>query len=284
MRPIALPADRAEVDLEIRGTAGALVEWSRGVKLEIASQRLIPIVRAQRLDASGRGTLTLLSVRAAAAEDFTVGSSATLLKGTLPAGVALGTVTETRRSRAGLFARELAYAIGPAVQGVERSRAVAEYVAIGAVLATTMRTLDRLRAERFPDTATELLSSWERRLRVPAASSLSVPDRRSLALAAMRGAFGGPESRVLSALHAIDPTATITNGRSFTSQDAPKHVYLFAVALKQSVFDDESKRATVRRIVRQMAPAHADFGVGVNTGGFLCDHVGSRCDVDFLGA
>jgi hypothetical protein len=284
LRPIALPRDRVEVDLAIAGPSNALIEWTRGVRLRVAGRTLVPIVRTQRLDALGAGVLTTLTVLAAESSDVTIGSSATLIRGDLPAGITLGTVAAVRSSRTNAFARELAYAIGPAIQPIERSRVNAEFVAQAAALSVTMDAQDSLRRERFADTATELLAEWERRLRVPAASSLSVPDRRALALAAMRGAFGGPESRVLSALHAIDPTATITNGRSFTSQDAPKHVYLFAVALKQSFFDDESKRATVRRIVRQMAPAHADFGVGVNTSGFLCDHVGSRCDVDFLGA
>ena len=36
-------------------------------------------------------------------------------------------------------------------------------------------------------------------------------------------------------------------------------------------------------IVRQMAPAHSLFGVGVNSSGFRCDDAASRTDVDFLG-
>lgn len=283
MRPIALPADRAEVDLEIQGAAGELVEWTRGVKLEIASRRLVPILRSQRLDARGRGTLTLLSVLSSDPEDFAPGSSATLLRGTLPTGITLGTVVEARRSRTGVFARELAYAIGPAVQAAERSRASAEYVAFGAVLATTMRTLDRLRAERFPDTATELLGEWERRYRAVVSPSLSLTDRRAIVLARVRGAFGGPESRVLAAIRSVDPAAEIVNGRSALVQDTPEQVYRFAVTLDAAVFEDTSKRDAIRATVRQMAPAHAVFDVGVHIAGFRCDDSNSLCDVDFLG-
>ncbi len=283
MRPIALPRDRAEVDVAITGLANASVEWTRGAILRVGSRALVPIVRSSRLDSRGQGVATMLTVLAAEPSDVAVGASVSLDAGEVPDGITLGTVAAVRAGRTGAFARELAYALGPAIQPTERTRINAELIAYAAPLAVTMDAQDQLRAERFPDTATVLLGEWERRLRIPASPASSLADRRAIALAKMRAAHGGPESRVLAAARSIDPSVTIVNGRSFVCQDAPKWVYLFAVTLTQAVFDDAGKREAIEAIVRQMAPAHALFNVGVNIDGFRCDDAASRTDVDFLG-
>jgi hypothetical protein len=88
---------------------------------------------------------------------------------------------------------------------------------------------------------------------------------------------------VLAAIRSIDPAAEIVNGRSVLVQATPKQVYRFAVAITAAVFDDTSKRDAIRAIVRQMAPSHAVFAVGVHIAGFRCDDSSSLCDVDFLG-
>jgi uncharacterized protein YmfQ (DUF2313 family) len=283
VRPVALPRDRAEVDVSVTGSAGALVEWALGAVLLVGSRALVPTVRSHRLDGRGQGTVRAITVLAAEPEDLAVGASVSLESGELPAGVTLGTVAAVRAGRTGAFARELAYALGPAIQPIERSRINAELIAYAAPLAVTFDTQDAIRAERFPDTATQLLGAWETRLRLPVSPTRSLTDRRALALAKLRGAFGGPESRVLSAIRAIDPGAAIINGLSDDCTEAPKWVYLFAVTMIEAVFDDEGKREQLRAIVRQMAPAHALFGVGVNSSGFRCDDAASRTDVDFLG-
>lgn len=286
MRPIALPQDRLEVDLAVRGPANALVSWPSGLRFTGASRRLVPIVPEVRLDALGDGVLTAITVLPAEEGALSTSTTVSISRGAMPSGVTLASSTPivaTRVPRTGAFARELAYAIGPAVQPVERSRVVAEFVAFGAALATTHRTQTRLRDERFVDTAAELLSGWETRLRIPVAPTSSLADRRSLALGKLRGAFGGPESRVLSAIRAIDPSATIRNGKSLEVAIEPKKVYLFAVLLSVAVWNDLSKRKQIYAIVRQMAPAHSLFNIATRAG-FLCDDSASLTDRDILGA
>ena len=282
MRPLALPQDRPEVDVGVSGAAGAAVTVPRGVRLTAASRTLIPLTRELTLDSRGQGTITAPAVSAAAPSAFGVGRSATPTRGAI-AGATLGAIAEVRASRAGQFARELAYAIGPAIQAVERSRVVAEYVGFGAALAVTLATQARMVLQRFPDTATDLLSAWELRLRLPVSPAATVADRQALALARLRGAFGGPESRVLSAMRAIDPTATIRNGKSLECAAAPKKVYLFAVVIDPAVWAETSKREQINAIVRQMAPAHALFNTATRVG-FRCDDPASLTDRDILGA
>lgn len=284
MRPLALPRDRAEVEIAITGAAGALVELDPALRLSVSGRRLVPMDRAYRLDSTGSGALVALSVLQSEPGDFATGASVTVVAGAVPAGVTLGVVAAARVSRAAMFAREIAYAIGPAIQAAERSRIVAEYVALGAALATTWRTQVAIRDERFPDTTTELVGEWEQRYRVPSAPSQSIADRRAVLLARVRGAFGGPEARVLSAIRAIDPTAQLFNGRSAFCTSAPKGVYRVAITVDAAIFADSNAREAIRSIVRQMAPAHAQPDVGVHISGFRCDDASSLCDVDFLGA
>lgn len=286
MRPIALPQDRIEVDLAVRGPANALVKWPAGLRLTGSSRRLVPIVPEIRLDGLGNGTLTALTVLPAEEGALSTSSVVSISRGAMPSSVTLASntpIVATRVSRAGAFARELAYAVGPGVQAAERSRVVAEFIACGAALATTHRTQTRIRDERFVDTAAELLSGWESRLRIPVAPTNAIADRRILAVGRLRGAFGGPESRVLSAIRAIDSSATIRNGKSLEVGAAPKKVYLFAVLLAVAVWSDLSKRKQIAAIVRQMAPAHSLFNLATRAG-FRCDDLASLTDRDVLGA
>ena len=286
MRPIALPQDRLEVDLSVQGPANALVSWPRGLRFTADSRRLVPIVPDVQLDALGRGVLTALTVLPAEEGALTTATIVAVSRGALPTGVTFTSntpIAAVRVSRAGAFARELAYAIGPGIQAVERSRVVAEYVAQGDGLAATHRTQVAIRNERFVDTAEQLLAGWESRLRIPVAPTSSLADRRSLALGRLRGAFGGPESRVLSAIRAIDPSATIRNGKSLEVAVEPKKVYIFAVLLSVAVWNDTRKREQIAAIVRQMAPAHSLFNVATRAG-FRCDDPLSLTDRDVLGA
>lgn len=275
-----LPGDRPEIELAVTGVASSRVRLPVGISLQAGGVRLVPTLPAIKFDSRGRGVLLVVAAR--------VGSTVangTAATPTLPvAGVTFGVVTNTdRTARIGHFARELALAIGPSLQPTDRSRAAQQLEGQGYAVSLGYDTVQRARKQLHPHTADELLSAWELRLGLVPSPGLDITLRQSLALAAFRGAFAGSEERLLSALHAIDTTIGIRNGRQAECTASKKRIYVFNIITSVANWNDPLKNAAISKITRRQAPAHALFNL-VTRVGFRLDDPDSLLDRDSFGA
>jgi uncharacterized protein YmfQ (DUF2313 family) len=195
----------------------------------------------------------------------------------------------TEAGVAGDFARQLVRILGPAHNAPDGSLNAADFLALGGALAdaraTTLAALD----EAFADSATQLLSELEAMYGLPVRPDLAVATRRTRLVAKVRAARAGAPNEVLRAVHALDPTATISEN---TPSDVPQEpdqatppragaarlVFLWALWISDAAFDDAETRAAIGAICTQMQPAHTDHSLHTND-----PALGFRFGVDAFG-
>jgi len=185
-------------------------------------------------------------------------------------------------SRPGRIARRLARMLGPAVQAPDGGVGAAELLALGdTVDAATTQTVEAIRDESFPDTATEMLDEWEAALGLPSQTNQSAATRRASILAATRSTFGGSPADILAAIRAIVPGATLQETPAVLLPD-PREVFRYCVGLG-AAYDDVETRTKVSAVCTRMQPAYAQHRL-VATVTFKTDDPLSLTDRDVLGS
>jgi len=170
-------------------------------------------------------------------------------------------------SKAGFFARQLALLIGSAYQPVDNTRVAARLLALGGAIRDARATNLASLAEAFPDTAAQLLSDWETHLGLAVRGDLSIVPREQRALAKARAARAGTPQSMLVAVRALDPTETIYEN---TLGPVGDEMFVFAILIQVSTFNNPLVFDQIRAIVEQMKPAF--------TRGNLPTRIGFRCD------
>lgn len=191
----------------------------------------------------------------------------------------------TEASAAGDQARRYARALGPAYQAPDGSANAAEFLALGQGLADQRATVARCLDQAFVDTATDLLDELEEEYGLTRRHDLPDADRQARLLAKVRAARAGSPQDLLRAVHAIDPTATLseTTIAAATAGGYPRGVFRFAVVVAAATHADAAKLAQVRALIEQMKPAYTQ-GCAVVHVGFFTDDANSRVDRDALGS
>lgn len=155
------------------------------------------------------------------------------------------------------FARELAHAIGPAIQPADGTVAAAELRADGTGLATVYADLARAVDNNWVTLADDLLAEWEARLGLPTDLAAGQEARRAALTAKVRAMLGGTPQRILTAVRALAPEATLQENdvAGVIAQNADaRYVFAFAVLVSSSSYDAHA--AKIRQLLEQMKPAH----------------------------
>jgi uncharacterized protein YmfQ (DUF2313 family) len=154
------------------------------------------------------------------------------------------------------FARELALLLGPAYQPAEGTLIAADLHttgdALGDVYATQQRALD----QAFTDSATELLDKWEFALGIEVNPNATVAQRQAWATAERRSAGGGITARVLAAVQAIEPLATIRPNKCVDVTANDRMIFQWVIVIPAITWAKPEHRLRMLEIVRQMKPAH----------------------------
>jgi uncharacterized protein YmfQ (DUF2313 family) len=188
----------------------------------------------------------------------------------------------TEASDAGDAARRLATLVGPAVQAPEGSAAAADYYALGQALVDARATNNASLDEAFADTATQLLSELEAQYGLTPRPDMALADRRARLVAKIRAARAGTPNSILTAVHAIDPTAVLyENTAADVAATNPRGVFIWALQIAEATYFDAEKRRSILAIVEQMKPAYTQGNTCV-TVGFLTDDDESLTDRDVL--
>ena len=185
-------------------------------------------------------------------------------------------------SKTDRFARQLARLLGvPAADGTLNA---ADLRALGAALAEGHDTFERVLDEMFVASAEELLATWEQALGVVTERSASVATRQATLTAHRRTSGGNSKLRTLTAVQALDSTATLaTTPATSLSPATEREVFQWRIILAASVFDNAVTRSRVAAIVEKMKPAHTRGLLAVSDGPFLTDDPASLTDRDLLG-
>lgn len=167
------------------------------------------------------------------------------------------------------FARELVALLG--YTAPDGSNSADDARVIGAGIATTYGALGDAAAESFVTEASALLAEWESRLRSVSPAQSTTAERRA-ALAAIRRA-GGANSRAafLTALQAIDPTASVHTGSALENATYPRGVFVLSVRVAPSVLASSTQYARIEDVLERMAPPHVVWRLASNEGFFVDD-------------
>lgn len=186
-------------------------------------------------------------------------------------------------SKTDRFARTLARLLGvPAADG---TLTAADLRALGAALAEGHDTFERVLDEMFVASAEELLAEWERALGVVTERSATVATREATLTAHRRTSGGNSKLRTLTAVQALDSTATLaTTPATSLSYATRREVFEWRIILAASVFDNAVTKARVTAITEKMKPAHTRAVLAVSDGLFYTDDPDSLTDRDLLGA
>jgi uncharacterized protein YmfQ (DUF2313 family) len=179
------------------------------------------------------------------------------------------------------FARQLARLLG--LSAADGTLNAEDLRAIGAALATAHDRFDEVLDEMFVQHAAQLLARWEDVLAATTERNAATATRQATLTAHRRTSGGSTALRLLTAIRAIDSTATLltTAATSLTLATA-REVFRWRVVLAASVFDNATSKARIEAIVAKMKPAHTRCVLAVSDGPFLCDDPGSLTDRDLL--
>lgn len=147
-------------------------------------------------------------------------------------------------------------ALGPAYQAV-LDTATGKFTASGVdalVWGITLcvdgtDVIDRSLAEGFPDTTTNLLPEWERRLGLPVDTSRTTAERQAALLARCRSHIEPTVAAIEAALQEIDAGAVIT----VTGTAALPAI---SATITAAIYQSEQLRARLWSIARAAAPAY----------------------------
>ena len=184
-------------------------------------------------------------------------------------------------SQADILARELTHFLGTAYQPADGTLLAEDLRVWGQALADARATVDRAAMQAIADQATDLLSAWEERLGLPNNASASVADRQAAIRAKRRAGAKPTERNVLAALQPLEPAAVIYRNGATTVTASPRKVFVWAVKITATVWNDTNKRMRIQEIIQQMKPAHTLVRTPV-TVGFLCDDANSLTNRDLL--
>lgn len=175
----------------------------------------------------------------------------------------------------GDLARQLLEILGPAYQAPDGSNNAADFLSLGGALADVRAVLRDALAEAFADTAWDLLSELETIYGLPVRTDLSQTDRQARLVAKIRAARAGSPQDIKRAVGAINPTVTVHENTPTIATTAgyPRGVFLFAVRLAVTVWNNPSLRAQIDALCRQMQPTHTNHSLHTND-----PAVGFRCN------
>lgn len=179
------------------------------------------------------------------------------------------------------FARELAILIGPAYQPVEGSLIAADLHTTGDALAAVYATQQRALDQAFTDSATEMLDKWEFALGLEVTPNADVATRQGWATAKRRAHGGGITARVLAAVRAIEPTATIRPNKCVDVTANDRMIFQWVIVIPAATWAKTETRVRILEVVRQMKPAHTRCVVTTQVG-FFTDDPNSLTDRDVL--
>lgn len=181
------------------------------------------------------------------------------------------------------FARELVSLLG--YTAPDGSDSADDARTHGTALADVYERLDDAGREAFVTLASELLSEWETALGVVASTQSSEGDRRAALVAVRRAGGANNRTAFLSALQAIDPTASIHTGSALENTTYPRGVFVLSVRLAPSVLASAAQVARIEDVLGRMAPAYVIWHLASNEG-FYTDDADSLTDTtgDVLGS
>jgi hypothetical protein len=173
------------------------------------------------------------------------------------------------------FARELVSLLG--FTAPDGSNHADDARTHGTALADAYSRLDEAGREAFVTLASELLSEWESRLGVVSAAQSTDAQRRAALVSVRRAGGANNRAAFLSALQAIDPTASIHTGSVLENTSYPRGVFVLSVRLAPSVLANSAQRARIEDVLSRMAPAYVVWHLASNEG-FFYDDPGSLFD------
>lgn len=193
----------------------------------------------------------------------------------------------TESSRAGDFARQIAFGLGTAYNHsdgtVNSADALAEGDALSASRAQVVTALD----QAFVSSATVLLDEWEERYGLPIRHDMTNAERQARLLAKVRAGRRGSPQGIRLALQPIAGSTTVLENQLTAVPIAPDGIrrgqWHFGVLVSASVFSNVQTMAQVRATLDQIKPAHTRYAVGVGVP-FRVDDPGSLLDRDLLGS
>jgi uncharacterized protein YmfQ (DUF2313 family) len=194
-------------------------------------------------------------------------------------------------STAGDLARQFLDALGPAYQAPDGSNNAADALAYGGALAGARTALTTALAQAFVGEATVLLTELEQEYGLPVRVDLTTAQRQARLLAKVRAARGSQPQRMLRALTAIAPEATLAENTPSTvpheldtafAPGAARGVYQFGVLVSATTFADPVALPALKAVVEQMKPAHTRGSIGTRRH-FRCADPLSLTNRDLLG-
>jgi uncharacterized protein YmfQ (DUF2313 family) len=182
-----------------------------------------------------------------------------------------------------VFARELARLIGPGYQPADGTLIAEDLRALGSLLARARAHQTSAILERFAHRATETLPEWEKALELPVDPTRTLEQRRAAVVAKIRAIFGGTPQRILKAVRALAPEATLVENRAVDVLADPRQVFRWVVLISAAHFGDEATRGRIADLIEQMEPAITGAGIATRVG-FRFDDPDSLFDRDVFGS
>ena len=164
----------------------------------------------------------------------------------------------TKEGAIGDLARMHLRLMGPAYPAADASTNAADAVALATGLSDLRDTNTASLAEAFPNTASALLSEWERMLGLTVSSgALTTTQRQARLLARWRTRFSGSPDSIISALTPLnsDTPPTMRETVAIESTANPPRVFVFTI---RTGFDPNNAPtiAPLASVVDVMKPAH----------------------------
>lgn len=185
----------------------------------------------------------------------------------------------TKEGAIGDLARMHLRLMGPAYPAADASTNAADAVALATGLSDLRDTNTASLAEAFPNTASALLSEWERMLGLTVSSgALTTTQRQARLLARWRTQFAGTPNAIVRALTPLnnDIAPTMRETAAIDSHANPPRVFAFTIRTGIDP-NDAAAIAPLTDAVDVMKPAHtqAFFTDESLTAGFFCNQATS---------
>ncbi len=164
----------------------------------------------------------------------------------------------TKEGAIGDLARMHLRLMGPAYPAADASTNAADAVALATGLSDLRDTNTASLAEAFPNTASALLSEWERMLGLTVSSgALTTTQRQARLLARWRTQFAGTPNAIVRALTPLnnDIAPTMRETAAIDSHANPPRVFAFTIRTGIDP-NDAAAIAPLASVVDVMKPAH----------------------------
>ena len=188
-------------------------------------------------------------------------------------------------SASGDLARAIARLLGPAYQPGNGTVAAALFLALGDILKDTRAINVDAINEAFASSANQLLTRYETVYGIVSNPSLTIAQREQRIVAKIQALRPGTPQDIAAAVNNLlsGGNCTIFENEWTAVLSDPNGVYVWALTIAASDWNNTATLAAVNALVQQMKPAHTLGSVAVNAD-FLTDDSNSLTNRDVLGA